>query len=105
MPLISDALVPLINAADSLTEQARDLLRLHRQEMPRSFSIIATLEAAMDALDEAQGPDLQALALVLGWLDSPAMERTLTQLLGRPAARASHIQRRSANCRRAGFRR
>jgi hypothetical protein len=54
MAPISVALIPLINAADSLTEQARDLLRLHRQEVPRSFSIIATLEAAMDALDEAR---------------------------------------------------
>jgi hypothetical protein len=54
MTHIADALVPLVNAADSLTEQARDLLRLHRQEVPRSFSIIATLEAAMDALDEAR---------------------------------------------------
>jgi hypothetical protein len=54
MPPISVALIPLINAADSLTEQARDLLRLHRPEVPRSFSVIATLEAAMDALDEAR---------------------------------------------------
>jgi hypothetical protein len=54
MPHIAVALIPLITAADSLTEQARDLLRLHRQEVPGSFSIIATLEAAMDALDEAR---------------------------------------------------
>jgi len=54
MPHIAVALIPLINAADSLTQQARDLLQLHRQEVPRSFSVIATLEAAMDALDEAR---------------------------------------------------
>jgi GTP1/Obg family GTP-binding protein len=54
MPHIAVALIPLITAADSLTEQARDLLQLHRQEVPRSFSVIATLEAAMDVLDEAR---------------------------------------------------
>jgi hypothetical protein len=54
MPHIAVALIPLVTAADSLTEQARDLLQLHRQEVPRSFSVIATLEAAMDALDEAR---------------------------------------------------
>jgi GTP1/Obg family GTP-binding protein len=54
MPHIAVALIPLITAADNLTEQARDLLQLHRQEVPRSFSVIATLEAAMDTLDEAR---------------------------------------------------
>src|SRR5437588_4725493 len=54
MARITAALIPLIDAADNLTEQARDLLQLHRQEVPRSFPVIATLEAAMDALDEAR---------------------------------------------------
>ena len=40
----------------------------------------------LDALDEAEGPDLQALVLVLGWMEGAALERTLTRLLGRPAA-------------------
>jgi hypothetical protein len=54
MARITVALIPLIDAAETLTEQTRDLLQLHRQEVPRSFSVIATLEAAMDALDEAR---------------------------------------------------
>jgi hypothetical protein len=55
MARITIALIPLINAADNLTEQARDLLQLHRQELQRSFPKVTTgLEAALDALDEAR---------------------------------------------------
>lgn len=46
----------------------------------------------LDALDEARGSELQALALVLGWLESTALERTLAQLLGRPASRTEVIE-------------
>ena len=44
----------MIQAAESLTEQARDVLHIHRQEVPRSFSgVIASLNAAIDALAQA----------------------------------------------------
>jgi hypothetical protein len=43
----------MIQAAESLAEQARDVLQLHRHEIPRSFSVIATLGDAMGAFHQA----------------------------------------------------
>jgi hypothetical protein len=48
MVRITVAVIPMIQAAESLAEQARDVLQLHRHEIPRSFSVIATLEDAMN---------------------------------------------------------
>ena len=54
MARITSCLVPLINAADGLTEQARDVLQLYRHELERSFPAVMThLEAAIEALAEA----------------------------------------------------
>ena len=55
MARITSAVIPLINAADALTEQARDLLQLHRHEVQRHYSGgTATLEAALEALNDAR---------------------------------------------------
>ena len=54
MARIASAVVPMIQAAETLTEQARDVLQLHRKEVPRSFAgIMASLEAAVEALAQA----------------------------------------------------
>jgi hypothetical protein len=54
MARITRTVIPMIQAAGSLAEQARDVLQLHRQEVPRSFSkAITSLEAAIEALDQA----------------------------------------------------
>jgi uncharacterized protein YqgV (UPF0045/DUF77 family) len=54
MARITFCVIPMIQAAESLAEQARDVLQLHRQEVPRSFTGVTTsLEAAIDALDRA----------------------------------------------------
>jgi hypothetical protein len=55
MARITAALIPLIDAADTLTRQARDLLQLHRQELARCLpKVTASLEDALEALDEAR---------------------------------------------------
>ena len=46
----------------------------------------------LDALDGADGPDLQSLVLVLGWLESADLDRTLTLMLRRPAARTEAVE-------------
>jgi HEAT repeat protein len=46
----------------------------------------------LDALDQAHEADLRALALVLGWLEGPAVERTLARLLGQPAVRKAVLE-------------
>ena len=54
MARISSAVIPIIQAAEGLAEQARDVLQLHRQEVPRSFTdVVANLEVAVEALDRA----------------------------------------------------
>jgi hypothetical protein len=54
MARITFCVIPMIQAAESLAEQARDVLQLHRQEVPRSFSDVkASLEVAIEALDRA----------------------------------------------------
>ncbi|GAC1361486.1 MAG: hypothetical protein NVSMB32_00520 [Actinomycetota bacterium] len=44
----------MLQASEMLIAQARDVLQLHRQELPRSFAVImANIEAAIDAIDQA----------------------------------------------------
>ncbi len=80
---------------------ARALVRLHgRYEsahhqgavvpaLVRQSCTAAGVQSLLDALDRAADPDLQALAVVLSWLEGPALERALTRLLGKPTARAA----------------
>jgi HEAT repeat protein len=46
----------------------------------------------LDALDQAPPSELRALVLVLGWLDGPAVQRTLARLLGQPAVRKTVVE-------------
>jgi hypothetical protein len=56
MARIIFCVIPMIQAAESLAEQARDVLQLHRQEVPRPFiGVTASLEAAIDALGPGRG--------------------------------------------------
>ena len=51
---ITSPVLPVIQAAETLAEQARDVLQLHRQEVSSSFTeVVANLEVAMEALDRA----------------------------------------------------
>jgi HEAT repeat protein len=46
----------------------------------------------LDALDGSGSAELRPLALVVGWLEGPAVERALTRLLGRADARGEVIE-------------
>lgn len=46
----------------------------------------------LDALEEVSADQLWPLALVLGWLEGPAVEEALTRLIGHPAARKEVIE-------------
>jgi HEAT repeat protein len=50
------------------------------------------MQNLLDALPEARGDELRALALILGWLEGEAVERALTRLLGQPSVRAEVLQ-------------
>jgi HEAT repeat protein len=50
---------------------------------------IANLLAAIENTDDSE---LNYLALILGWLDGPMVERALTQLLGRPIVRKEIVE-------------
>jgi HEAT repeat protein len=46
----------------------------------------------LGALEQARADELRTLVLVLGWLDGPAVQRTLARLLGQPAVRKAVIE-------------
>ena len=46
----------------------------------------------LDAVSSAEGEGIRPLALVLGWMEGPAMERALSRLLGHPEARKEVVE-------------
>jgi hypothetical protein len=87
MARITFCVIPMIQAAESLAEQARDVLQLHRQEIPRSFSgVTASLETAIDALDRA-----------VEQLEQGRLPRREPAVV-RPRSRATRVRRAPATC-------
>ncbi len=64
----------------------------HIADLARQAIRPAGMKALLDALPQAGDDDLRPLALVLGWLEGPAVERALTRLLGHPRARKEVIE-------------
>jgi HEAT repeat protein len=64
----------------------------HIADLARRAIRPAGMQALLDALDAAADDDLRNLALVLGWLEGPAIDRSLTRLLGHPAARKEVVE-------------
>jgi HEAT repeat protein len=98
-------LAALLNTPTAPTNTvARALARLHDRfeaaygkgsyvaGLARQAISTTGVQNLIDALDKADGADLQALALILGWPESPTLDRALTQLLGRAAARKEVIE-------------
>lgn len=50
------------------------------------------VQPLLEEIRSAQGEDLRALALVLGWLEGPEVERALVQLLGEPSVQKEVVQ-------------
>lgn len=54
MARITSAVVPMLQAAETLTEQARAVLQLHRHELPRSFAdVTVSIDSAIEGLAQA----------------------------------------------------
>jgi len=52
----------------------------------------AGVQRLIDAIQEAGDEELRPLAVVLGWLEGPAVERVMTRLLGNPAVRKEVVE-------------
>lgn len=61
-------------------------------DLARKALLPSGAQHLMDCLPEAGSDELRPVALVLGWLEGPAIERTLTRLIGRPAARKEVVE-------------
>jgi HEAT repeat protein len=61
-------------------------------DLSRGMIAATGIQNLLDALDIANTDQLRPLALVLGWLESPAVEQALTRLIGHPAARKEVIE-------------
>ncbi len=64
----------------------------HIADLSRRALQPAGIKALLDALPQVSDDDLRSLALVLGWLEGPAIERALTRLLGQPSARREVVE-------------
>ena len=97
------ALVAVLNRprppVASITSAIACLYDAYERRYAAGDYIVSEFRAALDAtgaqnlldtLGETQ--ELRSLVLVLGWIQSPAVARALTQLLGRPDARADVIE-------------
>jgi HEAT repeat protein len=97
-------LANLVNAAASpVGSVAQALARLHgRYEtsyrqgdlivgLARQGIAPAGVQNLLDAFESLSGPDLPAVALVLGWLDNDTLDRFLVELLGRPTVRSEVV--------------
>jgi len=64
----------------------------HIADLVRGAVTATAMQNLLDALPDARGDELRPLALALGWLESEAVERALTRLLGNPGARAEVVE-------------
>jgi HEAT repeat protein len=61
-------------------------------DLIRNGITAAGMQNLLDDIPEASEDDLRPLALVLGWLQGPAVDLALTRLLGHPAASVEAIE-------------
>lgn len=98
-------LVQLLDHADAPVEiVAEALSRVHQRYMEEcgealliASDVATTITPAatrtlIDAVDQVQADSLPSLALVLGWLDGPAVHKAVALLLGHPKARAEVVK-------------
>ena len=64
----------------------------HVADLTRRALTAAGAKNLLDALPDAHDDELRALALALGWLESEAVVRALTRLLGRPSVRKEIVE-------------
>ena len=85
--LIAQAITALYDCYQELYNEGEKITQLTCQSITDSgvHNLIA-------ALNQAQEQELRALALLLGWLEGPAVEQALTQLLGKPTAQKEVVK-------------
>jgi HEAT repeat protein len=85
--IIVQALAILHNRYERLFKEAT-----HIEEIVSRLINEIGVQNLLNALEEVNGDGLRELAIVLGWLEGPAVERALTRLLGKPKARKEVIE-------------
>jgi HEAT repeat protein len=87
VPVIAQALAAIYDRYEKAYHEGDYIADLARQTLSPSGA-----QHLMNCLSEAGSDDLRAIAMVLGWLEGPAIERTLTQLIGQPTARKEVVE-------------
>lgn len=64
----------------------------HIVDLTRRFLNAQGMQQLLNALNSANEDELRAIALVLGWLEGEGIEKTLTQLLGKPTVQKEVIK-------------
>jgi HEAT repeat protein len=65
---------------------------LHIADLARQALRPAGAQQLLDAMQEASAEELRSLVLVLGWLELPVAQRSLTRLLGQQTVRSAVIE-------------
>jgi HEAT repeat protein len=84
---IVGALAALHDTYEQTYREGRSIADLVRQAIDATGA-----RNVLDALGHAQPGELRALVVALGWLEGPAVQRTLVRLLGQPAVRKEVIE-------------
>ncbi|HPC33446.1 MAG TPA: HEAT repeat domain-containing protein [Syntrophales bacterium] len=64
----------------------------HIADAARRVIGAAGAQQLIDAVQEAPPEEIRSLAVVLGWLEGPAVEQAMTRLLGNPAVRGEVVE-------------
>ena len=95
--LLNTPQAPVIAVASALARLHDRFEKDHRAgrfiaELGRQSIKASGAQQLLDALSDVSEGNLRSLALVIGWLRGPAVERTLIRLLSEPSARSEVIE-------------
>jgi HEAT repeat protein len=85
--IVAESLTTLYDRYDKLYGEGKLISDLSRRGINA-----AGAQNLLDALDQAAPEKLRGLALVLGWLEGPAVDQALTRLLGQESANTDVIE-------------
>jgi len=85
--VIASAMAALCDRYETLYHEGE-----HIADLAARCMAPAGLQNLLDALPHARDDEIRSLAMVLGWLEGPAVERSLTRLMGHPAARGEVVE-------------
>ena len=85
--VVAESLTALYDRFDKLYGEGKLIADLSR----RGIDAVGT-KHLLDELEQASAEKLRGIALVLGWLEGPAVDQALTRLLGHESARSDVIE-------------